>query len=581
MLIEIAKGSLSNRGIIIPYSDIRKNINSKQSLFRSYFAFDEKIKEHLKNRKTPSGYIGNFYLTDIILDIDLGGDSLLGCQQRLVATLNTLIKDFNLTEENYIVWYSGTGFHIQIPDIFNFTVSPTLPQQVKATVEHYFPNADTKPINARGLIRVGFTLNEKSGLYKTPIPDEWLWNNLDENKLKELASVFKPYAVPYDTNVETFEDKIIDVTAKKEMDLPSHNPTNLVTCMQVLYNEGENRGSRHESIMRLTSWQRRNGTPLQATVAMMKQFAPSLDGYEVERIVTDVYAKGYQYGCNDKIMRKYCDAKCIFHKNKDYSYEIATSHDVEEKFVDYIRGDWKKDSFNFRTMLNLDHDFWVQPGMLVTLIGATGTNKTAFMQNIAVNEQQLIPIIYVSTEFGTNLLFRRNIQIAHNMSKEQVEEYYMQHSNTLSNSISHIHYLQNHPNIGEIEKLVTKHHAKMLILDVVDDIEVPGYQHGVGSQEILARNLKHIAEKYSLIIFNVHHISKSEAFTESGLPKRLTVHSGKGSSAIEQKSDLVIGIEGKQNSDERLVRSLKSRDNEPFEKLMKVDMETFRFYVEE
>lgn len=580
MLIEIAKGSLSNRGIIIPYSDIRKNINSKQSLFRSYFAFDEKIKEHLKNRKTPSGYIGNFYLTDIILDIDLGGDSLLGCQQRLVATLNTLIKNFNLTEENYIVWYSGTGFHIQIPDIFNFTVSPTLPQQVKATVEHYFPNADTKPINARGLIRVGFTLNEKSGLYKTPIPDEWLWNDLDENKLKELASVFKPYAVPYDTNVETFEDKIIDVTAKKEMDLPSHNPTNLVTCMQILYNEGEKRGSRHESIMRLTSWQRRNGTPLQATVAMMRQFAPSLDGYEIERIVTDVYNKGYQYGCNDKIMRKYCDAKCIFHKNKDYAPNITTSLELEKEFHIYARGNWQEESLNLKNFFGLNTDFWVEPESMCTFIGGTGLNKTSILQNIIVKEQKLTPILYLSTEFSNRLLFRRFIQIAHDMGKDEVLAYYKVNTNHLSNAINHIHYLNASPNVHEIEKLISKHNSKVVVIDVVDDIKYPNMMHGNASQEMIAVELKQIAMKYGVIILLVHHISKGEAFTESGLPKRLTVHSGKGSSAIEQKSDLVIGIEGKQNSNERLIRSLKSRDNEPFEKLMKVDMETFRFYVE-
>jgi len=44
------------------------------------------------------------------------------------------------SEEDIRVWFSGRGFHIEIPDLFGFQESRDLPQVVKATIaEHGEP----------------------------------------------------------------------------------------------------------------------------------------------------------------------------------------------------------------------------------------------------------------------------------------------------------------------------------------------------------------------------------------------------------------------------------------------------------
>ena len=577
--VEIVQGSLTNRGSFIAPSQIKNYLKPEVELYKSYFSFDEKIKEHIQaGRKTASGFIGNFYLRTIILDIDKKSDTLEYLLTRVRNIVDRLIKDFDLLEENIALWFSGNGIHIQIPDVFGFTPSNNLPQIVKATIERWFPEADTKPVNPRGLIRVPFSYNPKSGLYKTNIPTTDIWFIASE-KILEMAKKFEPKTIKYNAEgITTNAEWIVLPQIKVETEqLPSQNPNNIVTCMQLCYNEGEKEGTRHERLLRMVSWQRRSGTPANAIIPMMKAYAPSVEPYEIEKIVIDTYNKGYQYGCNDVVMKHFCDSRCIFHKNKDYAPNIVTSGDMEKAFGKYVKGDWKARSFNLKNFFMLRDDFWIEPGLLCTFIGGTGLNKTSLLQNLIVNERHLTPILYLSTEFGNRLLFRRFIQIAHAMGKEEVMEYYQTHTNHLSNSISHIHYLNAIPNAKEIEKLVVQHQPRIVVIDVIDDISYPNMQHGVASQEMMAAELKQLAEKHEVILLLVHHIKKSDAFDDRGNPKELTVHSGKGSSAIEQKSDLVIGIEGKATDNKRIIKSLKSRDNEPFVRFMEVDVNTFIF----
>jgi hypothetical protein len=75
----------------------------------------------------------------------------------------------------------------------------------------------------------------------------------------------------------------------------------------------------------------------------------------------------------------------------------------------------------------------------------------------------------------------------------------------------------------------------------------------------------------------IHHVTKSAVSEFGGSVKPLTVHSGKGSSALEQKADKVICIEGLQTKTRRVVRSLKARDETPFKYYADVCMDTFVF----
>ena len=82
--------------------------------------------------------------------------------------------------------------------------------------------------------------------------------------------------------------------------------------------------------------------------------------------------------------------------------------------------------------------------------------------------------------------------------------------------------------------------------------------------------------KEDVIVLAVHHISKSASYNFKET-NTLDVHSGKGNSAIEQKSDQYIAFQGKEISKARVVKSLKARDESKFELLLNYDWDTFTF----
>jgi RecA-family ATPase len=91
--------------------------------------------------------------------------------------------------------------------------------------------------------------------------------------------------------------------------------------------------------------------------------------------------------------------------------------------------------------------------------------------------------------------------------------------------------------------------------------------------QIVVNALKDIAQNLNVIIIAISHISKSAS--NMGV---LNKHSAKGNSAIEQKSDKLIGITQYQvNSKARVIESIVARDENNFKLECWFNYETFRF----
>ena len=575
MFVEITS-QLNKRGRFIEKKDLRKyfQVFNGSEFYKSYFEFDNQIIEHLKTgKRSAAGYIGKFYLNQIILDIDAKEtfDETVSVTREVV---NKLIKDFDL-EDNFQIWFSGRGFHIHMPDIFGFEPSNKLPAIVRETIGYHFPEADTKPIQPRGLIRVGYSLNKKSKLHKIPIRESEIWF-LTEKQIKQWDKDERKIELIRPKDYGTYHDLIQFPKEQEVGKMTLLKPNRIVTCMQHCYNTGPVKGTRHERLLRMSSWWKRNGIPLKGAVAMANEWIGK-EEYEFKKAVIDTYNKEYAFGCNDKIMKQFCDAKCIHYKNKDFTSQLESASNLEKSFASYIRGGWQEQSINLAPILNLSvKEFWVQPEDIVGIVGGTGLNKTALAQNVALALEKFEPVLYCSTEFSNIMLFRRFIQIKYAMTKQEVIAYYEKEDNHLSQGLSHLKFTKVTPTFNGLEHMIKMYRPRVMFIDVIDDI-VHNAKGGTEGESLVGKGIKDLARKYRMIIFYVHHISKGAAFDEKGNPKRLTIHSGKGSSTIEQKSDLVFGIEGRQENNMRVVRSLKARDNEPFTNAFVVGKDTFIF----
>ena len=579
--IEIAPGHVGNRGIVIPRKELASKVkpaSEKAELYNSYYSFDQELIEHFKVFKTIRGFRGKYYLEKIILDIDKGINTEKQLLDNIRYLVNEdLINNFNIAPNQISVWFSGNGFHIEFPDLFGFKPSHDLPAEVKQTLSHHFPMGDNIYDGAR-IIRTGFTYNSKSGLFKTPLTlDEVFNEEMDDIKehSKGQRTGFDFVPIKSDpTNIPLEKYKIVkeaEIVIDKPMAIQD-NPTSFVTCMQKVYNEGPTQGSRHLKILRMASAFRRHGVPKNAVIAAIQNWATNMEPYEVKITIEDTFSHGYRYGCDDTIMKQYCDPKCIFYKRKDFTLEVLDNIALEEQFSKFIRSDYEKQAINLSRIYNCE-DFWFYPGELIIISGDTGLGKTAFVQNLIQEVHRIDPILFLSLEVSAKLIYRRSIQIAHGMTKQEVIGHYKENPNGLSELVKHIKVMQVAPEIKAINQLVSEIEPKLLVIDTSDMIEVDGYGDELNKQNKIINQLKAIAQTRDTIVVAVHHLNKEGA--KSANPNLWDL---KGSTNVVQKADKVLLLTGEREAPWRLLKTLKARDEGNLEVKFKMDFRTFQYH---
>ena len=108
MLREYAQ-SLSNRGNFIDELEVNK-VKHGRDKFMSLFCYDEDVLKYVKEKRKIAGYNGKIYLAkEHIIDVD--GETY-GEGRDSAADLVELLKELNVPHK---IFFSGTGFHISIP----------------------------------------------------------------------------------------------------------------------------------------------------------------------------------------------------------------------------------------------------------------------------------------------------------------------------------------------------------------------------------------------------------------------------------------------------------------------------------
>ena len=577
--VEVAVGSVSTRGNICKIDELSKYLKPTLELYRSLYSFDESAVEHFQHNRTIRSYSGTFELDRLTFDIDKGKNSKDKVMTDIRYFLH-LLEDKGVDPDVMRVWFSGRGFHVETPELYGFGASKDTPEIVKRTISKEFGAVADSIYDYARLIRVGYSYNMKSKLYKTPLKTSEV-HNLDYNEIVELSRKYcrKDFQHEYlvkvepiwNNNITVLEpkiaiDKIVTTTKGK---YNGH-----VTCVQKMQDE-VTEGRRHNMLLRMISAWSRKGIDAKGCYSLAQTYVPTLAYHELVRTVDQVIEKGYRYGCSDPIMAEFCDHKCMFYKRKDYTMDVINTTDMVRRFSEFVSTDFTKSSFNLKDIYKIDYNYIFYPGELAMLIGDTGLGKTAWIQNLVVSTPNL-DCLYLSLEVHDHLIYRRFLQIANGIKKDKVMDL---HSVDLNGElkeaitpIEHVNIMTTSPEIGSMKQLITELSPKLVVIDTIDAVRVSYNNDPFNKIEVIINELKQLAVQESIIIIGVSHISKSASFEP-----RLTVHSGKGNSVIEQKADKVIGIMGDREAPRRVLKSLKSRDEARFQISLLFDYETFRF----
>ena len=582
--VEIASGSVSNRGKVMQLSELRDFISKMESdreVYYSWYCFNVNLKNHIEKTKTIQNYKGVYNVNQIILDFDkanLSDTELLDYMRYFIS--DEIVDNYQIPDSYYTIWYSGTGFHIHLANCFNFEPDIHLPNIVRATMAELFPEADNIFDGAR-LIRAGGTVNNKSGFYKTKINREDLfrYDMTDIQEMSNKKTNEDNFGLWFDEEV-TIEPNLSHLVKKPKISTQplsakrhkiKGDPNAIVTCMQKAYQAGPIQGQRNETMMRIASWLRRNGTP-QDVVELGLQNWSGLQK-ESHSVTKQVFKEGYQYGCDDPIMAQWCSSKCIYYKRKDFSLNIKSAKQVEEEYREWIKQDYQNKSFNFADIWEMreNQNYVVYPGELIIVLGDTGLGKTAFVQNLVA----LLPhmsCLYLTLEVSNKLMYRRFCQLTHSLKKDTINEDHMNDESNYSREFSQIQFLCEPIEMTRLEKQVGETPPKILVIDTTDAINIDSVYNEFERMNTIINRLKALAINQDIIIIGVHHINK-----ESAKNSWTDLHSAKGSSTVVQKADKVIAINGDRNKLLRFVNSEKSRDESRFKMTFEFQPQTFKW----
>ena len=162
--VEVAAGQISKRGLVCKRNAVQtmlKSLKKTDEFFHSWYSFDKELESHIHDTGSIANFKGVHSLDEIILDYDLGNltDSQLLELVRF-AVQEDMINHYTIPQDWIQPWFSGTGFHVHLPNLFGFLPSTTLPSVVRATLTKYFSEADNIYDGAR-LIRASHSITKK------------------------------------------------------------------------------------------------------------------------------------------------------------------------------------------------------------------------------------------------------------------------------------------------------------------------------------------------------------------------------------------------------------------------------------
>ena len=586
--VELATYNYTRRGQIATFDETENYIRDYPA-WRSYFTFDDCLKSYLADHKgVGTSYDLPVGLQEVVFDLDSESDLTLALAD-MKMLVRYLIADLGVPAESIRVFFSGgKGFHIHIPNLFGLEPDKSLPMVLKQTIEEEFSflqTLDTSMIHRGGLIRIPFSIHNKSGLYKQEIPYEKVFDLTIEEaiEMSQSPKVIGSKEWKYNPILKHLIRNVSVVTSSYH---PGAEYGKRVMCMQKIYADGPQVGKRHDLTLRMSSWLMRNGVPLDGAIAIITHWMGNLGSRtDIVSTTTSVYNRDLKYGCNDVILKEHCNPNCIFYAAKAYgeSKMIRNAEDMMKGFKAYQKKLAAGGGINLKRVFptSLYRDYSLLPGDVMMITGDTGMGKSAFIQNLVVRQYPIYKrnVLYLNLEMSEELTFRRFIQIGHgNLTKHEAMDLVASgYTDKLMDPIRHISMISVAPRVDQVVNEVNGSNPDVVVIDTTDVIEVPAAgNNDMYHLKTIIEMMRKLAQQKQIIVIGVHHISKSAS--RDGF---IDLNSLTGNRANVTKMDHVMALTGERDDPVRTLRSLKSRDEEPFTASFIFDAERMFFEGQE
>lgn len=569
--IRLTKG-VKDSGRLIKPEDLQNNIkNWDEDYYISTYFYNEEHFKQFKKTRSISG-IRDVTTNKVWFDFDSKIDLSLA-QKDTAELVNRLIKH-NIKEKDIEVYFTGSkGFHVIITIKQN--LDPSTVQAIATKFAQDLNTFDLSLYDASQLLRVPFTRNEKTGLYKVPLSVVNL-NTLNIEEIKQIAvtnqdlpeydwGVVEPteefFIIPPDKKVSSSY-----VPAAYSLDL-SKKPKQWRNCKWSLMqgNFGDEPGERHDALTILAATARgmnfdKDTAYYLCKSALKKQAARSgreeFDKEELyNNIINSIYKpshEGGQYTCQKPgWLQNYCkslDHPCEKHSDNN----VVKIEDAFGLFKDYANN---IDNLTIKTGIPaLDRKLRMTVGMSVGIVAPPGVGKTSLaiqiLNNMSKNNEQAI---FLSYDMFHSLVVQKLIQKHFNLQPSEIfqkfknkdENFQAQVLEVIKEEYKNVHfcfkagqtYNEILDTIKEVEDSSGKK-AKLLVCDY-NELVLTDMSDGTSSSNYVAQKMREIANVNEMCVLSLFQPNKM-----SGSPSDeiTSYRSAKGGSGIEQSVSIMLGM---------------------------------------
>jgi replicative DNA helicase len=552
--------------------------NEDKDYYESVYLYEDKHFDKWKATKSLAGIL-DVKTNKIVLDFDSESD--LSAGQRDTKLAVERIKAFGV--EPQIFFSGGKGFHVQ----FNLDTHIDRKQfeEVIYGLAGDLETFDPKIKDQQRLIRLPFTKNVKTGLFKTLLSEEEL-STLSINEIKEKAKErttddflnfqnlnSKKYPVP---KVKKAEAKKPTVETKKtlsvlgkfsaELDL-SKKPKWLSPARYALQEGFFIEGERNEAFMILCATYRAQGFPKEITWRLLKGVAELQsqktggDEYDPQnlwkQVVEVVYSPTWRGGVyaesEENLLKTTAERFNLVQEENSAKKRITGFNEDLADFEDYA----KKFTTN-RIMTGIpeiDKSIVLTREMVIGILGAPGSGKSSFAYNICRNlSRSGKKVLFESLDMSKRQMLAKSIlshldgkhdflsmlqsieQNGMDQFQHAIEEAKIDRANIFFNSRA--------SGVEEIEEDIKEFMMQqgqvpdLVVIDYFEKVRGPYGDAQRDAHHIIPR-LTDLAKEYNTCIFLLLQPQKSAGDMNEELNSMRKI---KGASIIEQDLRLVLTL---------------------------------------
>ena len=578
--------------------------NPEKDYYLSIYKYNEQQKKDAEqriekvNKKTgelyqrDKGVEGIEDVVTNVLGFDFDSkDNIEIAKQDTITTVERLMSHNIDVEDIHVSFSGGKGFSVVVNHDTNLT-----PEQHKVLAQAIAGDLgtwDDSLYNASRIFRIDATRHNKTGLYKTQIDPDDLYSSVEDIKKKAekriVPKTFKKIKLPKSLFSLTPKEK--EKIEKTEHEINhtidfSRKPYYLTDVKYALHKGFIPPGDGNEGMMILCSTYKHVGFDMIDAYHMLKGVNEKRSEIynidkrdndsiwkEVVEVVYDPSWKGGTYSIeNSKLLKETAKKFGITENSKLESFDS-----IKTSFFDFA--DKINDNVIKTGIKSLDDNLLITTGMMVGVLGAPSTGKTAVASTIVETSAKAdMKPLFHSLDMTKHLMLMRLIQRqsgvnTQNLLRKRIKgdpnydsSYDFKTDNVVQDAVDNLAKIYRNvefnftrgATIESIEEDIKLNKAKngdkfkLVVIDYLEKIRGP-YSDATANSGYVASRLSDLASTYDVCIVVLLQPQKSAGDPSQEL---LSMRNVKGASVIEQDCRVILtmwrpGFNPRNNKDDK------------------------------